>query len=134
MAKFDLKTFNPQAFGKYVDTIPKVRLNGLVKSRALQPNSQIKTAFANQTGIVYATLPIYGRLDGDVLNYDGETDITATSTTTYERSVVVTGRAKAWVERDFSEDITGGAGFMSNVARQVADYWMTLTKTRFLLC
>ncbi len=123
MAKFDQKTFNPNAFGKYIDTIPKVRKNELIKSRALQPNSQIKAAFANQTGVVYATLPMYGRLDGDVLNYDGETDITATSTTTYERGVIVIGRAKAWVERDFSEDITGGAGFMSNVARQVSEYW-----------
>jgi hypothetical protein len=35
----------------------------------------------------------------------------------------VVGRANAWVERDFSEDITGGAGFMSNVARQVSEYW-----------
>lgn len=123
MAKFDLKTFNPQAFGKYVDTIPKVRKNELVKSRALQPNSQIRQAFSSQTGVVFATLPMYGRLDGAALNYDGETDITATSTTTYERGVVVIGRAKAWVERDFSEDVTGGAGFMSNVARQVAEYW-----------
>ncbi|GHV09077.1 hypothetical protein FACS1894217_12570 [Clostridia bacterium] len=123
MAKFDLKTFNPNAFGKYVDIIPKVRKNELIKSRALQPNSQIKAAFSNQTGVVYATLPMFGRLDGEPLNYDGETDITATSTTTYERGVVVIGRAKAWVERDFSEDITGGAGFMSNVARQVSEYW-----------
>ena len=123
MAKFDLKTFNPEAFGRYIDTIPRVRLNELIKSRALQPNSQIRQAFSGQTGVVYATLPMYGRLDGDPLNYDGETDIIATSTTTYERSVVVTGRAKAWVERDFSEDITGGAGFMSNVARQVTEYW-----------
>lgn len=123
MAKFDMKTFNPNAFGKYIDTIPKVRKNELVKSRALQPNSQIKAAFSNQTGVVYATLPMYGRLDGEAVNYDGETDITATSTTTYERGVVVIGRAKAWVERDFSEDITGGAGFMSNVARQVSEYW-----------
>lgn len=123
MAKFDMKTFNPNAFGKYVDIIPKLRTNELIKSRALQPNSQIRQAFSNQTGVVYATLPLFGRLDGEVLNYDGETDITATSTTTYERGVVVTGRAKAWVERDFSEDITGGAGFMSNVARQVSDYW-----------
>jgi len=123
MAKFDLKTFNPNAFGRYVDIIPKVRKNELIKSRALQPNSQIRQAFSNQTGVVYATLPLFGRLDGEVLNYDGETDIIATSTTTYERGVVVVGRAKAWVERDFSEDVTGGAGFMSNVARQVSEYW-----------
>jgi len=123
MAKFNLKTFNPQAFGRYIDLIPKTRKNELIKSRALQPNSQIREAFRNQTGVVYATLPMYGRLDGKPLNYDGETDITPQTTTTYDRSVVVVGRAQAWVERDFSEDITGGAGFMSNVARQVSEYW-----------
>jgi hypothetical protein len=123
MAKFDEKTFNPQAFGRYIDRIPKVRRNELIKSRALQPNGQIRQAFSNQTGVVFATLPMYGRLDGTPLNYDGQTDLTATSTTTYERNVIVTGRAKGWVERDFSEDITGGAGFMSNVAGQVSEYW-----------
>ena len=123
MAKFDAKTFNPEAFGQYVDLIPKTKRNELVKSRALRGNEQIRKAFQGQTGVVYATIPMYGRLDGDPLNYDGETDIEATSTTTFDRSVVVTGRAKAWVERDFSEDITGGADFMGNVARQVSDYW-----------
>ena len=123
MAKFDSKTFNPQAFGRYVDTIPRIRMNELVKSRALQPNSQIRQAFSNQTGVVFATLPIFGRLDGEPQNYDGVTDMVATNTTTYERNVIVTGRMKSWTEKDFSEDITGGAGFMSNVARQVSEYW-----------
>lgn len=123
MAKFDSKTFNPEVFGKYVDLIPKTKKNELIKSRAIRGNKQIRSAFQGQTGVVYATIPMYGRLDGDPLNYDGETDITATSTTTFDRSVVVTGRAKAWVERDFSEDITGGADFMGNVARQVSNYW-----------
>jgi len=123
MARFDSKVFNPQAFGKYIDTIPRIRLNELIRSRALRPNSQIRSAFANQTGVVYATLPLFGRLGGAPQNYDGETDIVAEKTSTYDRSVVVVGRAKAWVERDFSEDITGGVGFMSNVARQVSEYW-----------
>jgi hypothetical protein len=123
MAKFDSKTFNDKAFGKYVDIVPKLKKNELIKSKALQSNSQIKQAFSGQTGVVYATIPMYGRIDGTPLNYDGATDITATSTTTYERGVIVIGRAKAWVENDFAEDATGGAGFMSNVARQVAEYW-----------
>lgn len=123
MAKFDSKTFNDKAFGKYVDIVPKLKKNELIKSKALQSNSAIKQAFSGQTGVVFATLPMYGRIDGTALNYDGATDITATSTTTYERGVIVIGRAKAWVEKDFSEDATGGAGFMSNVARQVAEYW-----------
>jgi hypothetical protein len=123
MAKFDSKSFNEKAFGKYVDIVPKLKKNELVKSKALQPNSQIRQAFSGQTGVVYASIPMYGRIDGDALNYDGATDITATSTTTYERGVIVVGRAKAWVENDFSEDVTGGAGFMTNVAKQVAEYW-----------
>jgi hypothetical protein len=123
MGKFNSKTFNPEVFGKYVGRIPQTKKNELVKSKALKGNSDIRNAFSNQTGTAYATLPMYGLLDGDALNYDGTTDITATSTTTFERSVVVVGRAKAWTESDFAEDITGGAGFMDNVALQVAEYW-----------
>jgi hypothetical protein len=123
MAKFNSKTFNPEAFGKYVSRIPQTKKNELIKSRALKGNTEIRNAFSNQTGTAYATLPMYGLLDGEPLNYDGTTDITATSTTTFERSVVVVGRAKAWTEGDFAEDITGGAGFMDNVAVQVAEYW-----------
>lgn len=123
MAKFDSKTFNPEAFGAYVSRIPQTRKNELLKSRALTGNSEIRNAFSASTGTAYATLPMYGLLDGDALNYDGVTDITATSTTTFERSVVVIGRAKAWMESDFAEDITGGVNFMDNVASQVAEYW-----------
>ena len=123
MAKFDSKSFNPQAFGAYVDRIPQLKKNELVKSGALRGNSEIRNAFSNQTGTAYAILPMYGLLDGEPLNYDGSTDITATSTTTYERGVVVVGRAKSWVEGDFSVDITGGVDFMDNVAQQVAEYF-----------
>ena len=123
MAKFDSKSFNPQAFGAYVERIPQLKKNELIRSRALKGNSEIRDAFSNQTGTAYAVLPMYGLLDGNVLNYDGQTDIDATSTTTYERGVVVVGRAQAWLENDFSEDITGGAGFMDNVANQVSEYF-----------
>lgn len=123
MAKFDSKSFNPQAFGAYVERIPQLKKNELIKSKALRGNAEIRNAFSSQTGTAYAILPMYGLLDGDVLNYDGQTDITAESTTTYERGVVVVGRAQAWIETDFSEDITGGAGFMDNVAQQVAEYF-----------
>lgn len=56
------------------------------------------------------------------MNYDGQTDITATSTKTFEQGIVVVGRAKAWTERDFSYDITGGVDFMGNISQQVAEY------------
>lgn len=123
MAKFDSKTFNPEAFGKYVDTVPKLRKNELIKSRAIVPNASFKQIFAAQTGTQYALIPLFGRIGGVPLNYDGSTDITAQKTRTFERGVIVVGRAQAWVETDFAEDITGGAGFMSNVGNQVSDYW-----------
>ena len=123
MAKFDSKSFNPQAFGAYLSTIPQLKKNELINSKALRGNSEIRGAFSSQTGTGYAIIPMYGLLGGDVLNYDGTTDINAVETNTYERGVVVVGRAQAWVESDFAEDITGGAGFMDNVAAQVSEYF-----------
>lgn len=49
-----------------------------------------------------------------------------TSTKTFEQGMVVVGRAKAWTEKDFSYDITGGVDFMGNVSAQVAEYKDTL--------
>ncbi|ACZ08293.1 Uncharacterised protein [Sebaldella termitidis] len=132
MAKFDSKTFNPEAFGVYVERVPNTKRNELIKSGVLKGNEAIRNTFSNQSGTAYATLPMYGLLDGDPLNYDGETDITSTSTTTFQRSVVVVGRAKAWVEGDFAYDITGGADFMSNVGNQVASYWENIYQRELL--
>lgn len=123
MAKFDSKTFNPNVFGKYVEHVPKLKVNELLRSRALVGNPDIKGTFTSQTGTAYGTIPLLGNIDGTALNYDGNTDITATSLKTFEQGVVVTGRAKAWVERDFSYDITGGVDFMGNIANQVSAYW-----------
>ena len=132
MAKFDSKTFNPEAFGVYVERVPNTKRNELIKSGVLKGNEAIRNTFSNQSGTAYATLPMYGLLDGDPLNYDGETDITSTSTTTFQRSVVVVGRAKAWTEGDFSYDITGGVDFMSNVGNQVASYWENIYQREML--
>lgn len=58
--KFDSKSFNPVAFGKYVERIPSTKRNELIKSRALRGNPQIKAAFSSQTGTAYATIPMTG--------------------------------------------------------------------------
>lgn len=131
--KFDSKSFNPQAFGAYTERIPNVKRNELIKSGALKGNQDIRNTFSSQTGTVYAVLPMHGLIGGDAQNYDGETDIVADGTDTFERGVVVIGRMKAWTERDFSEDVTGGVSFMDNVSSQVSDYkadldQFTLTK------
>ena len=120
--KFDSKSFNPQAFKYMIQRIPNLKKNELRKCKALVGNPDIKAAFSSQNGTAYARIAMRGLLDGAVINYDGETDITATSTKTFEQGVVVIGRAKAWLERDFSYDITGGVDFMQNIAEQVRDY------------
>lgn len=121
--KFDSKSFNPQAF-KYVSgRVPNLHMHEIKKSRALVSNPEIKGVFATQNGTGYARLAMRGLLDGDAVNYDGQTDIEAGNTKTFEQGVVVVGRAKAWKEKDFSYDITGGIDFMQNIANQVSEYW-----------
>ncbi len=131
-AKFDAKSFNPQAFKYRAERVPRARLNEMRKSKVLAGNPDIREVFASQNGTGYARLAMRGLLDGDAVNYDGGTDIVATNTKTFEQGVVVVGRAKAWVERDFSYDITGGVDFMDNVAQQVAAYWEDLDQDTIL--
>ena len=130
--KFDAKSFNPQAFKYLADRIPRTRLSEMRKSRILAGNPDIRSVFTTQDGTGYARIAMRGLLDGDAVNYDGQTDITATSTKTFEQGVVVVGRAKAWVEKDFSHDITGGVDFMDNVAAQVAEYWQDVDQDTLL--
>lgn len=122
MGKFDSKSFNEKAFKYSVERIPNLKTNELKKSRALTGNEDIRKVFADEDGTAYARIAMRGLLEGEAVNYDGQTDITATSTKTFERGVVVIGRAKGFVEKDFSYDITGGKDFMQNVAEQIADY------------
>ena len=106
--KFDSKSFNPQAFGYMVGRVPDLKRNEIRKSRALTPNPLIKQVFSSQNGTEYARIAMRGLADGEAVNYDGQTDIVASSTKTFEQGVIVVGRAHAWVEKDFSYDITGG--------------------------
>lgn len=122
MAQFDAKIFNAEVFGKYLERIPRVKQNKLLEAGVLRPRNELKAMLADQTGGNYITVPMLGLLDGEPLNYDGSTDLTATSTKTYSQSMIVVGRAKGWTEKDFSADITG-KNFMDNVAAQVASYW-----------
>lgn len=121
---FDNKLFNAEVFQKYVDRIPNLNRNELVRSRAIRPRPDLASAMSDQVGGNYLTTPLYGLINGaDAQNYDGNTDITANETLTFSHSRVVVGRAQSWVERDFSHDITGGVDFLENVAQQIAEYW-----------
>lgn len=131
MAYFDSKAFNEKAFKYTVDNVPSLNMNEIKKSSVLVGNEDIKGMFANQNGAVYGEIAMKAPLSGTANNYDGVTDITADSTTTYSQGVIVTGRSKAWVEKDFSADITG-VPFMDNVATQVAEYVDNLDQNTIL--
>lgn len=125
MAKFDAKSFNERAFGKYMSAVPNVKLNKLRESRAIVGDARLRETFVNnsQTGTVYATIPYFGLLSGTPQNYDGVNDLKSEKTTTYEQGVFTYGRMMGWTEADFSYDVTGGVDFMANVRRQINTYW-----------
>ena len=121
MALFDTKNFNGEVFGAYVDAVPNLNRNELLKSGAIVEKPQYATMLPDQTGGNYITIPIKARISGTADNYDGNTDITADSRDTYTHGRIVVGRAHGWTEKDFSSDITG-EDFMP-AAQEVAEYW-----------
>lgn len=123
--KFDAKSFNERAFGKYMSAVPNPKLNRLKQSRAIVGDARLRETFKNnsQTGSVYAVLPYFGLLSGKPQNYDGVSNVTPGTTTTFEQGVFTFGRMNGWTEADFSYDVTGGVDFMANVRNQVNTYW-----------
>ena len=120
---FDAKLFNAEVFQKYVDRIPNLNRNELIRSRAIRPRPDLASAMADEVGGNYITTPLKGLIGGAAQNYDGGTNLTANGTKTFSHSRVVIGRANAWTEKDFSYDITGGEDFLENVAQQISEYW-----------
>jgi hypothetical protein len=122
MNEFNSKIFNPEVFRRYVEAVPRLKQNALLKAGVLRVRPELAGGLTEHVGGNYITIPMKGLIGGEAINYDGETDIVASETGTFAQSMVVVGRAKAWEERDFSYDITG-EDFMSNVASQVSAYW-----------
>lgn len=131
--KFDSKSFNPQAFGHYVNRIPNPNKTELAKSGAVSTNEQARNALATQTGSLYSRIPYFGRISGETSqNNTGADDINSTSTTTYEQGFVVASRMDAWTEKSFSKNITAGVDFMDNVAAQISEYKMEVKQAMLL--
>ena len=131
MGVFNAKTFNSEVFAKYTETVPRVKQNALLKAGVLRTRNDIKSLFNEQVGGNYATVPMTGRIGGDVLNYDGATDITATGIDTFSQGMIVVGRSKAWVEKDFSFDLTK-KDFMADIAAQTGEYWDDVDQSTIL--
>lgn len=130
MPLFDNKNFNGEVFGAYVDTVPNLKRNELLKSGAIVEKPQYASMLPDQTGGNYITVPIKARIGGTPDNYDGSTNITTDSRDTFTHGRVVVGRAHGWTERDFSSDITG-EDFMP-AAQEVAEYWDDIDQATLL--
>lgn len=121
MALFDTKNFNGEVFAAYVEQVPNLNRNELLKSGAIVEKPEYAAMLPDQTGGNYVVIPIKARITGKAENYDGKTKITADSRVTYTQGRIVVGRAHGWTEKDFSTDITG-EDFMP-AAQEVAEYW-----------
>lgn len=122
MGVFNKKNFNSEVFGKYLETVPRVKQNAFLKAGILRNRADLKAMLAEQTGGNFISVPMTGLIGGTPENYDGATNITADTLETYLQSMIVVGRAHAWTEKDFTFDITH-KDFMSEIASQVGNYW-----------
>ncbi len=133
MAEFNKKSFNPAAFGAYVKRIPCARKNELARCGAVGSNAAARRALSGQTGSLYARVPYFGRIDGSTSqNNDGATDITSSTTTSFEQGFVTASRMDAWTERSFAGNITAGVDFMDNVAAQISEYKLDVEQRMLL--
>lgn len=116
--------FDDEIYGRYLESLPHLRKNALIKSGALVKSSLITNAFKSGTGTFARRFPLMGRIsDADPVNYDGRTDIPYDSIGTLSYRASSFGRAKAWGENQFVYDITGGVDPLSWMGQQIADYW-----------
>ena len=122
MAVFDKKQWNDAVFQKYLKKVPNLKENSLVKNGVLEVNQSLAARLTDGVGGNLLIEPIKGLLDGDYVNYDGNTNITTSSRGTFQQAKIVVGRAKGWKEKDFSTELTG-VNFMEGIANEVAEYW-----------
>ena len=84
---FDSKIFNGEVFQGYIERIPNPTKTELIKSRAIRPRPDLAAAMADQDGGNYITTTLKGLINGSApQNYDGSTDIKASSTKSFRHS------------------------------------------------
>ena len=122
MERFRGKIWNEEVFQQYLKTVPSTHENSLIKNGLFSEINKYKSLMTSQTGGNAVVEPIKGRIGGNPVNYDGNTDIPdgAERGTFYQRKVCY-GRAQSWGEYDFSTEITG-ENFMAE-AQEIKDYW-----------
>lgn len=112
--------FDEELFYDSWSEAPDPVRTAILNSGAMTQDSLISSMIQGK-GNIY-TIPFYNVLDGDPVNYDGQTDITATETGGGSQTGVVFGRAKGFTARNFTAELVGNDP-MGHIARSVAKYW-----------
>lgn len=122
VGEYNGKKFNTMVFEKYLDRVPNLARNELIKNGVYDVKNKYRAMMTNQDGGDYIITPIKGLLDGQVQNYDGVVSMTPTSTKTFTQGKPVFGRMKAWQEKDFATELTG-VNWIADIASEVAQYY-----------
>lgn len=112
--------FDEELFYDSWSEAPDPVRTAILNSGAMTQDGLISSMIQGK-GNIY-TIPFYNILDGDPVNYDGQTDITATETSGGSQTGVVFGRAKGFTARNFTAELVGNDP-MGHIAQSVAKYW-----------
>lgn len=112
--------FDEELFYSSWSEAPDPVLTAILNSGAMVQDGVIASQIQGK-GNIY-TIPFYDILDGDPVNYDGQTDITATETSGGSQTGVVYGRAKGFTARNFTSELVGNDP-MGHISKSVARYW-----------
>lgn len=115
--------FDDEIYGAYVESLPHMRTNALLRSGAIVSSKRLETMFKSSTGSFSTRIPMMGRIGGKPVNYDGKTDIPYDGINSLSQRITSFGRAKAWGANQFTIDITNGVDPKTWMGRQVAEWW-----------
>lgn len=102
----------------------------LIESGVMVEDAEIARMIAG--GGNFYTLPFYTDIDGNYVNYDGNTDITLDEVDAAgQQHGVVWGRAKGWTDRDFVADFSS-ADPMRNILNRIQK-WEAKKKQTLLI-
>lgn len=112
--------FNPEAWGQYVNELPPTKTYRFMNSGIVVQDGTIAQFFNGQSGSFSQRIPIYGGLEADEDNYDGNTKMPeAGYQDSYSAATVAYGRQFSVAEKDFSYDLIPGANFAEVLRRHI---------------
>lgn len=121
--------FDEELFLDMWNEAPDPHYTAMIQSGAVVEDSTIAGMIQNH-GNIY-TIPFYNTLEGEDLNYDGQTDITVEEVGGGSQTGVVYGRAKGFFARNFTAELSG-ADPMGHIVSSVARYWQKRRQMRLI--